>query len=226
MYYLCSKNECRMKKICFTLLVFMTLFPAVKADPFRFGVVAGMNMTKGETSSSVNYKGWSPDTENGWFAGLQLKFSLPVVGLGFDASLIYSQENLSVPAISGDNADQVVTETTKMNYLGIPVHLRYDLSIPGANWVAVPFIFTGPQANIAVSKLDRKYNEYKDINSKDLVWRYDLGGGIILLKHLQAAYSYSFPLSKSYEGKFSEKTDKFNEDYKSGVHRISLTYFF
>lgn len=226
MYYLCSKNECSMKKICFTLLVIMTIFSAAKADPFRFGVVAGMNMTKGETSSSVNYKGWSPDTENGWFAGFQLKFSIPVVGLGFDASLIYSQENLSVPAISGDNADQVVTETTKMNYLGIPVHLRYDLSIPGANWVAVPFIFTGPQANIAVSKLDRKYNEYKDINSKDLVWRYDLGGGIILLKHLQAAYSYSFPLSKSYEGKFSEKTDKFNEDYKSGVHRISLTYFF
>lgn len=233
MYYLCSKNECRMKKFCFTLLVFMTLFSAAKADPFRFGVVAGMNMTKGETSSSVNYKGWSPDTENGWFAGLQLKFSLPVVGLGFDASLIYSQETLSVPValnafdnMGGDYTGQVKTETYKMKYLGIPVHLRYDLSIPGANWVAVPFIFTGPQANIAVSKLDRKYNEYQDITSKDLVWRYDLGGGVILLKHLQAAYSYSFPLSKSYEGKFSQKTDQFNEDYKSGVHRISLTYFF
>lgn len=222
-----------MKKICFTLLVIMTLFSAAKADPFRFGVVAGMNMTKGETSSSVNYKGWSPDTENGWFAGLQLKFSIPVVGLGFDASLIYSQENLSVPVntlpydnMGGDYTGEVKTESTKMKYLGVPLHLRYDLSIPGANWVAVPFIFTGPQANIAVSKLDRKYDEYKDINSKDLVWRFDLGGGVILLNHLQAAYSYSFPLSESYEGKFFDKTSKLEDDYKQGVHRISLTYFF
>ena len=222
-----------MKKNCFTLLVIMTLFSVAKADPFRFGVVAGMNMTKGETSSSVNYKGWSPDTENGWFAGLQLKFSIPVVGLGFDASLIYSQENLSVPVntlpydnMGGDYTGEVKTESTKMKYLGVPLHLRYDLSIPGANWVAVPFIFTGPQANIAVSKLDRKYDEYKDINSKDLVWRFDLGGGIILLNHLQAAYSYSFPLSESYEGKFFDKTSKLEDDYKQGVHRISLTYFF
>ena len=222
-----------MKKLIFTLLVFMTICATAKADPFRFGVIAGMNMTKGETSSDVKYKGWSPDTENGWFAGFQLKCTFPVIGLGFDASVIYSQENLSVPVnmypfdnVGGDNPGEVKTETTKMNYLGIPVHLRYDLSIPGANWVAVPFIFTGPQANIAVSKLDRKYDEYKDITSKDLVWRYDLGGGVILLKHLQAAYSYSFPLSKSYEGKFLDKTDKFTDDYKAGVHRISLTYFF
>lgn len=223
-----------MKKLFLSLLVLMTLCTTAVANPFDFGVIAGMNISKGETSSNVNYKGWSPDTENGWFAGVQLKVSLPIVGLGIDASLVYSQETLSVPVAlhsydgmgDGDYTGQVKTETSKMKYLGVPLHLRYDLNIPGANWIAVPFIFTGPQANLAVSKLDQKYREVQKLNSKDLIWRYDLGGGIILLKHLQAAYSYSFPLSKSYEGKFSDKKDQLDEDYKQGVHRISLTYFF
>ncbi len=212
-----------MKKLFFTLLVFLTFFSAVKANPFNFGVTAGMNISKGETSSSVKYAGWSPDTENGWFAGFQLKASLPVVGLGLDASLVYSQETISVP-VETTNAGTLTTDTEKLKYLALPLHLRYDLSIPGANWVVVPFIFTGPQAGLTLSKIDKSYQD--KITTKDLVWRYDLGGGVILLKHLQAAYSYSFPLSKTYEGKFSEKKDQFDEDYKSGVHRISFTYFF
>ena len=226
-----------MKKLFFTLLVFMTFFTAVKADPFRFGVTAGMNITKGETSSSIHYVGWSPDTENGWFVGFQLKASLPVVGLGLDASLIYSQENISLPVVelvdwtsndskgtAANNGGTLTTETEKLKYLALPLHLRYDLSIPGANWVVVPFIFTGPQAGLTLTKLDKSYQD--KITTKDLVWRYDLGAGVILLKHLQASYSYSFPLSKSYEGKFGDKKDQFDEDYKQGVHRISLTYFF
>ncbi len=213
-----------MKKLYITLLVLLTLCTTAKANPFSFGVTAGMNISKGETSSSVKYAGWSPDTENGWFAGFQLKASLPVVGLGLDASLVYSQETISVPGESSNTGGTLATDTEKLKYLALPLHLRYDLSIPGANWVVVPFIFTGPQAGLTLSKIDKSYQD--KITTKDIVWRYDLGGGFILFKHLQAAYSYSFPLSKTYEGKFSDKKDQFDEDYKSGVHRISFTYFF
>ena len=207
-----------MKKLLFSLLVFMTIFSATKDGPFRFGVIGGMNITKGETSSKVTYKGWSPDTENAWFAGLQLKGTIPVVGLGLDVSLLFSQETVSLPG------DETTTETDKLAYFSVPLHLRYDLSIPGVNLLAVPFVFTGPQANLAISKVDRAYLD--NVSTKDLVWRYDLGAGLILFDHLQAAYSYSFPLSKTYEGKFSERKDQFDNDYKQGVHRISFTYFF
>lgn len=204
-----------MKKLFFTLLVFMTFFTAVTAGPLSFGVTAGMNISKGETN-----KDWSPDSENGWFAGLQLKASLPIIGLGVDVSALYSQETVSIPVTSGTT---ISTETEKLKYVAVPLHLRYDLSIPGINLAVVPFVFTGPQAGLAIGKLDKAYQD--KITTKDLVWRYDLGFGAILLKHLQASYSYSFPLSNTYEGKFSDK-DKFDEDYKQGVHRISLTYFF
>lgn len=221
-----------MKKLFFTLLVLMTFFTAVKADPFRFGVTAGMNITKGEMNSDYNYKGWSPDSENGWFVGFQLKASLPVIGLGLDVSALYSQETVSVPVslisfddMGGNYNGTVKTETEKLKYLAIPLHLRYDLSIPGINLAVVPFVFTGPQAGLTLSKLDKSYQD--KITTKDLIWRYDLGFGAILLKHLQASYSYSFPLSNTYEGKdFGDKKDQFDEDYKQGVHRISLTYFF
>lgn len=205
-----------MKRLFTTLLVFMTLFTAVMANPFRFGVTAGMNMTKGETN-----KDWTPDSENGWFAGVQLKATLPVFGLGLDVSALYSQETISIASAATPDDP----ETDKLNYLAVPLHLRYDLSIPGINLAVVPFVFTGPQAGLTLSKIDKAYQD--KITTKDLVWRYDLGFGVILLKHLQASYSYSFPLSDTYEGKdFGDKKDQFDEDYKQGVHRISLTYFF
>ena len=212
------KHNYRMKKLFFTLLVLTTLFTAAKADPFSFGVTAGMNITKGETSMK-----WTTDSENGWFAGLQLKATIPVIGFGLDVSALYSQESISIPVATSSSA--ISTETEKLKYVTVPLHLRYDLSIPGINLAIVPFVFTGPQAGLTISKLDKSYQE--KITTKDLVWRYDLGAGIILLKHLQASYSYSFPLSDTYEGKdFGDKRDQFDEDYKQGVHRISLTYFF
>lgn len=223
MYYLCSKNVYFMKRIILTLLVLLSFSAVVKAGPFSFGVVAGMNITKGDATGNVY--GWNPDTEHGWFAGLQLKCT-SMVGFGFDASLLYSQENITVPGEYPIGIPNPVPreETSKVGYVAIPVHLRYDLLIPGVNWIATPFIFTGPQAAVTVKNVDESYRQ--TISAKDFVWRYDLGGGVLVFKHLQAAYSYSFPLSKTYEGSFNNKKDQFIEDYKSGVHRISLTYFF
>ncbi len=224
MYYLCSKLQCFMKRIIFTLLVFMTFFTASNANPFSFGLTAGMNITKGEASNTF---GWNPDSENGWFAGAQLKVTLPIIGLGLDGSLIYSQEKISIPVTEGASSSgtpKVSSETEKVNYLAVPLHLRYDLSIPGVDLLVVPFVFTGPQAGLTLSKIDKSYQD--KITTKDIVWRYDLGFGLILFKHLQAAYNYSFPLSDTYEGNLKDKSNQFDEDYKQGVHRISLTYFF
>ena len=212
-----------MKKIILTLLAIIAICTSAQASgPFKFGVIAGMNITKGEVSSDkANWNGWSSDSENGWFAGFQFKATLPVVGLGLDASLIYSRETIKIAE----------NDTENLDYLAVPLHLRYDLDIPAIGYAFVPFIFTGPQAGIAMTKLDKTYRTIDEhfetnITNKDLVWRYDLGAGAILLNHLQVAYSYSFPLSKTYEGKFSDKKEQFESDYKQGVHRISLTYFF
>ena len=223
MYYLCSKIMYCMKKIIFTLIAIVAFcITAQAAGPFKFGVTAGMNITKGEVSSDeANWNGWSKDSESGWFAGFQFKATIPVVGLGLDASLVYSRENVKIEE----------GETEHLDYLAVPLHLRYDLELPAISYAFVPFIFTGPQAGIAMTKLDKTYRTLDEhfetnITNKDLVWRYDLGFGVILLNHLQAAYSYSFPLSNTYEGKFKDKTSQFESDYKQGVHRISLTYFF
>lgn len=220
-----------MKKLFLTLLLLMTLITGVKANPFGFGVTAGMNIAKSDKGAYHNYMGWTPDEKNGWFVGFQLKASLPIIGLGLDLSALYSEESVSIPVplyafdnMGGDYSHQIKTESEKLNYLAVPLHLRYDLSIPGVNLLVVPFIFTGPQAGIRLSKLD---NTYKDkITTNDLVWHYDLGAGLILFKHIQMAYSYSFPMTKTYEGKFSEQKDQFYEDYEHGVHRLSLTFYF
>lgn len=229
MYYLCSKILCRMKRILITLLTIVMLCTSAKAiSPFSFGVTAGMNVVKGEVDGRKQWKGWSSDSQKDWFAGLQLKFTAPIIGLGFDASLLYSRESVSLPPVSVTSTSGTELtnsdNTKKHDYLTVPVHLRYDLQIPGISLAAVPFIFAGPQASLSLSKIDEAYQ--KNVKMDDLIWRFDLGGGVILLKHLQAAYNYSFPLSKTYEGKFFDQKDQFESDYKQGVHRVSLTLFF
>ena len=236
MSYLCSKIVCRMKKIIFTLLAIVMLCTTAHAgSPVNFGITAGMNIAKGEVSNDkANWKGWSPDSENGWFAGIQLKFTLPIIGLGIDGSLIYSRENVSIPVECSTVSCSPSTEMSEvsglknenehLDYLAVPLHLRYDLQLPAVSYAFVPYIFAGPQAGLTLSKIDKSYQD--KIETEDLVWRFDLGAGVILLKHLQASYSYSFPLSKTYEGKFKDQTSQFESDYKQGVHRISLTYFF
>lgn len=196
-----------MKKLFFTLLVFMTVLSA-QAKIIDFGVIAGMNIVKTEAD------GWKADSKGGWFVGAQMKYSFPILGLGVDASLIYSQEKVAMVEGLGD-------DTENLDYLAIPLHLRYDLSLPGVNMLVVPYVFTGPQAGLAMTKIEKSAMS-ESLKTENLVWRYDLGFGATFFKHLQAAYSYSFPLSKTYNYKVSG----ISEDFKSGVHRISLTYFF
>lgn len=194
-----------MKKLFFTLLVFMTVLSA-QAKIIDFGVIAGMNIVKTEAD------GWKADSKGGWFVGAQMKYSFPILGLGVDASLIYSQEKVAMEE-----------DYESLGYLAIPLHLRYDLSLPGVNMLVVPYVFTGPQAGLAMKQIE-KTSVAANLKTENLVWRYDLGFGATLFKHLQAAYSYSFPLSKTYN--VSDALGLGSEDFKSGVHRISLTYFF
>lgn len=194
-----------MKKLFFTLLVFMTVLSA-QAKIIDFGVIAGMNIVKTEAD------GWKADSKGGWFVGAQMKYTFPIVGLGVDASLIYSQEKVAMEE-----------DYESLGYLAIPLHLRYDLSLPGVNMLVVPYVFTGPQAGLAMKQIE-KTSVAANLKTENLVWRYDLGFGATLFKHLQAAYSYSFPLSKTYN--VSDALGLGSEDFKSGVHRISLTYFF
>ena len=77
-----------MKKVFFIALAAITSLFATPADaqePLKFGVKAGLNVTDMKFNSDV----FDKTNQAGWFIGPTVKFTLPVVGLGMDVSLLY-----------------------------------------------------------------------------------------------------------------------------------------
>ena len=117
-----------MKKL-FGLLAAICLFATMPAAAqFNFGVKAGVNLPQKPTTNIEELKS-SLKGNTGWFVGPTAKFIFPVVGLGVEANVLYSQNNLE---IEGQNV-------TAQN-IDIPVYLRYELSLPVINKYIEPFI--------------------------------------------------------------------------------------
>lgn len=218
-----------MKKLLFSIIAMMALCTTLSAKVIDFGVTAGMNIVQAEANDENAKYGWSSDSQNGWYAGLQLKFTFPVVGLGLDVAATYAQNEstfqLATSDQLGEGHGKLESIDKKTGFICVPLHLRWDISLPAVNYAVTPYFFTGPQANYSVKKfeddVDQKFNDI-DFNSESLVWKWDLGAGVILLKHLQVAYAYEFPLTNT----TSFSYDDIKADYKMGTHRIGLTYYF
>lgn len=217
-----------MKKVLFSVLAMMALCSTLSAKILDFGVTAGMNINNTETEttdSNYSYQGWSADYKSGWYAGLQLKASLPLLGLGVDAAVTYSQNEATLKQSGGSSESETV------GFLTVPVHARFDLDILLIDYAAVPFIFTGPQASYAMNKVEDKIKDLQNdnnvkIETNDLVWKWDIGAGVILAKHLQVAYAYEFPLTNGLSIKDKNDAKAISKDYKNGTHRLGVTYFF
>mgnify|MGYP003093997070 CR=1 FL=1 len=96
-----------MKKFFTTLLVAVGLMSATTASAqVQFGVKAGVNVT----NMSLDKEVLDASNRVGFFVGPTVKFTLPVVGLGIDASALYDQREAKV---SVDGVQDVVdTEQT------------------------------------------------------------------------------------------------------------------
>ena len=77
-----------MKKILTIAVLFAALMTAVPAKAeVKFGLKGGLNLT----SMSLDANAISKSNQAGFFIGPTVKFTLPIVGLGFDASALYDQ---------------------------------------------------------------------------------------------------------------------------------------
>ena len=159
-----------MKKFFSTLLVAVfALFMAVPAQAqlIKFGVKGGVNMTKVDFD---NYK----DKMAGFFIGPMAEVTIPVVGLGVDASLLFSQK--------GIKADD---DATKQLGLDIPVSLKYTIGLGSTLGI---FVAAGPDFFF-----DFK-GEEDGIEKKKAQVGINVGAGVKLLKHLQIGINYNIPL--------------------------------
>ena len=192
-----------MKKIVSVLMVAVALMMAAPAQAqlIKFGVKGGMNFSKLDT----DVQSWKDamDSSTGYFIGPMAEVTLPLVGLGVDGAVMFSQRGRG---------------EAKQQGLEIPVNLKWSF---GLGSMLGFYLAAGP---------DFYYN-FKDDDSVMLETKksqvaVNLGAGLKLLRKLQVGVNYQIPLSDSYH--YSNKVvDGITESgVKNKTWQASLAYIF
>ncbi len=208
-----------MTKTLSTALVAVMLMLASQAQAqIKFGVKGGLNVTTMKFNRHVLDK----SNSEGFYFGPTMKFTLPVVGLGVDASALYNQCSSKFVAEQGN--EQIITDcatTLTQQAISIPVNLRYDV---GLGDDASIYFFAGPQASFNVG------GKIKDIDWKwaDTDFSVNVGFGVMLLSHLQVNTNYNVGIGKTGElGEHSVFTH-LRKDFhgRANTWQLGLAYYF
>lgn len=169
------------KKTILVALIAVFTFGAADAK-IRFGVKAGLNLNSLHLNSLK--ENFEDNNGTGWTAGLMTEFQVPIIGLGFDLSLMYTRMNAD---LEYEATRQTVSNH---NFIEIPLNLKYKISIPAVGSIIAPYVFTGPDFAF---KLDK--NTFDDFKTKTCQVAWNVGLGLELVKHLQIGASYGFGIN-------------------------------
>lgn len=169
------------KKILVAMLVAVFSIGAANAQ-LRFGVKAGLNVNNLRLTDASHIA--DKDNRCGWTAGVMTEFQVPVIGLCFDLSAMYTRMETE---FTGSDADNI---SYNKNFLEIPLNIKYKFSIPLVGAIVKPYLFTGPSFAI---KLDK--NSLKAIQTKTCQTSWNIGLGAELVKHLQIGASYGIGMN-------------------------------
>jgi len=190
------------------ILLGVTAVKAQNSENFRFGVKAGVNVSK----ISLESEAFKADNRLGYFVGPILYMKLPVPGLGMNLSALYSHQEAKVSST-----------TAKHNTLDIPLNVRYALPLTEDSNI---FVEAGPQ--IAFTLGDKVFDEFEnyDWKFKNSALSANIGFGFSI-DHMQAVIGYNIPLGKT--GDFDWKSSEgklFHTTSKEKRWQVSLAYFF
>lgn len=207
-----------MKKL-FTLIVLVaaTYFAVPANAQLKFGIKGGLNITDMSLSNDV----FETSNRTGFFIGPTIKLTLPIVGLGIDASALYDQREGEVNVEADDNT--LVSTRLKQKSINIPINLRYDI---GLGSLAAVYLAAGPQFGFNVG--DKNQSLYKDVAE----WRLNtsnfsvnVGAGVMLLGHLQVGANYNIVCGKTGEITVLDGAESVLRG-RSNTWQISAAYYF
>jgi hypothetical protein len=200
-----------MKKI-FAVVLLAVAFAMPSKAQFSWGIQAGLNMSNISVKDAADNAGTAVKSRTGFFVGPTVKFTLPLVGLGIDASALYDQRE----GKAGD-------ETIKSQSIQIPINVRYGF---GLGSVAEVFAFAGPQFGFKLSG-DKDFGvEEWTLKSSNL--SANIGIGATVLSKLQAKLNYNIALGKTGEMKGKDAAGVMQEigSAKFNAWQVSLAWFF
>lgn len=201
-----------MKRLWIVLIAGL-LWTAPMYAQLDFGLKAGLNLA-GKPSDLNEDNVGNKSNYTGFFVGAMAKFTLPIIGLGVEGDVLYS-----------NSGTELGGKTAKKHSIEIPIYLRYDLSLPLVSKVVIPFVAIGPQFGFNISSDDLDIKDTDKYSFKKSTASLNLGLGALFVSHLQLHLNYNIPLGNTAELKPID-TAKEVIDSKTKTWQVSLAYIF
>ena len=178
------------KKIIAFLCALAFLAVAIPAQAqLRFGVKGGLNITSVHFDSDL----LKSDNVTGFHIGPMIEATMPLLGFGFDAALLYSQKGM-------ESSSSGVKTTMKTSYIDVPVNLKWKFGLP----IVKAYLAAGPYASFRVGG-DKIWNVLSDqLETKSFGAGLNFGAGVEVFNHLQVGFNYELGLTDNFS---AEKLD-------------------
>lgn len=208
--------EMIMKKL-FTIIA-VALVTMTASAQVNFGVKGGLNLSNVSLDGTLT-DNLKSENQTGFFIGPTIKFTLPIVGLGMDASALYDQKSSKLSGV-----------TVKQQAVVVPINIRYGV---GLGDLASIYAFAGPQfgfnvgdknfGDIKIGDIGNTLSEYK-LKSSNL--SANVGVGAVVATHLQVSLNYNIELGKTGDFNTSDAVSQVIGDAKTKSWQVALTYYF
>lgn len=210
-----------MKKIFTSAAIALAmLFTANTANAgINFGLKGGLNVT----SMSLDSKVFDASNRAGFFIGPTLKFTLPIVGLGIDASALYDQREAKLTV-----GEAKTKESVKTQAINIPINARYSV---GLGSVASVLFFAGPQFGFNVGDKDVDLGGDSRWKFRSSQFSVNVGAGFSFMNHFEVTANYNIACGKTGDATLSKTlSDVVGSATKDNGHanawQITLAYYF
>lgn len=183
-----------MKKVTGLVLIILMAFIAVPAkSQLKFGVKGGLNISSVHLNSDI----LKADNVTGFQIGPMIETTIPLIGVGLDAAILYSQKGMDVKSETGTSTN------VKTDYIDVPVNLKWKFGLP----IIKGYLAAGPYIGFRVG--GDKFWEIPgsvvgQVKAKNFSAGLNLGAGVELISHLQVGINYGLGLTDNYS---AEKYD-------------------
>ena len=183
-----------MKKVTGLVLIILMAFIAVPAkSQLKFGVKGGLNISSVHLNSDI----LKADNVTGFQIGPMIETTIPLIGVGLDAAILYSQKGMDVKSETGTSTN------VKTDYIDVPGNLKWKFGLP----IIKGSLAAGPYIGFRVG--GDKFWEIPgrvvgQVKAKNFSAGLNFGAGVELISHLQVGINYGLGLTDNYS---AEKYD-------------------
>lgn len=183
-----------MKKVTGLVLIILMAFITVPAkSQLKFGVKGGLNISSVHLNSDI----LKADNVTGFQIGPMIETTIPLIGVGLDAAILYSQKGMDVKSETGTSTN------VKTDYIDVPVNLKWKFGLP----IIKGYLAAGPYIGFRVG--GDKFWEIPgsvvgQVKAKNFSAGLNFGAGVELISHLQVGINYGLGLTDNYS---AEKYD-------------------